>query len=192
MGLGVIHCKGNTILRLLKWLKSLLSSGPTEDTVKYYDIESQQLVTIPRSELAPGTVRATSDEIEGEFFVMADQLQEGPIQHPPFTGELKELIENTYSLLGEHLDISMEKWEEGFRRDANPAAEITLWVHAADIYTQFAGGESSAERRRDIFSCIVACLTSSPDAAFKVLDLKAITKSEAEQVVAQFYGVHED
>ncbi len=88
----------------------------------------------------------------------------------------------------EQRPLSFEEWEDGFRRDANPEREIAMWLHAADVYTAFAGDEPAADRRRDVYRCIVTCLSCGPDAVWHVLRPEVLNRAEAEQVVNRFFG----
>ena len=118
------------------------------------------------TELRPGTIQAKVHGIDGVVWVLPDQLQvqQGEFQHPPFEEDVRAYIRQIKETFAEHRSLSFEEWEDGFRRDANPAREIAIWSHAADIYTAFTESEPSAERRKDVYRCIVACLTTGPDA----------------------------
>ena len=52
----------------------------------------------------------------------------------------------------------------------------------------FAGGESDVGRRQDIYRCIVACLTTGPDAIWRVLRPQVLSRTEAEQLINRFFG----
>jgi hypothetical protein len=56
------------------------------------------------------------------------------------------------------------------------------------VYKAFADGDSSANRRRDVFRCIVTCMNASPEAVWRVLKVEALSRTEAEEVVGRFYG----
>jgi hypothetical protein len=171
------------------WLKRRFGNrGGSSEMVPFYDVESRRVVQIPASELRPGAVQAQVQGIEGLVWLMPDQLRPGDIKHPPFEEEIRAYIRQIQEAFAEHRTLSFEEWEDGFRRDANPEREIALWSHAADVYTAFAGSEPSAERRRDIYRCIVACLTSGPDAVWHVLKPEFISRVETEKVVNRFFG----
>jgi hypothetical protein len=121
-------------------------------------------------------------------WVLPSDLQAGEVRHPPFSEDMRKHIREIKSAFAEHHPLTMEEWEDGFRRDANPQAQIALWSHAADVYRAFVSPDSSAERREDVFRVIVACLTTSPDAVWRVLKPAVLTRSEAEQVVQRFFG----
>jgi hypothetical protein len=171
------------------WLKRRFGNrGGSSEMVQFYDVESRRIVQIPASELRPGAVRAQVQGIEGLVWLLPRQLKQGDVKHPPFEEEIRAYIRQIQEAFAEQRTLSFEEWEDGFRRDANPEREIALWSHAADIYTAFAGSEPSAERRRDIYRCIVACLTSGPDAVWHVLKPEFISRVEAEKVVHRFFG----
>lgn len=171
------------------WFKRCFGKrdGPTE-MVPFFDVENGRVVQIPASELCPGAIQARVQGIEELVWLLPDQLKQGDIKHPPFEEGIREYIRQIQEAFAEHRTLSFEEWEDGFRRDANPEREIAIWFQAADIYTAFAGNEQSVERRRDIYRCIVACLTSGPDAVWHVLKPEVISRAEAEQIVNRFFG----
>jgi len=171
------------------WLKRRFGNGgrPTK-MVPFFDVPSGRVVQIPAAELRPGTVQARVDGIDGIVWLLPDELQQGPIQHPEFGEDIREYIRQIHTAFAEHRSLSFEEWEEGFRRDTNPEREIAIWSHAADVYTAFADVEPSAERRGDVYRCIVACMTSGPADVWHVLKPEVLSRSEAEQVVNRFFG----
>jgi hypothetical protein len=173
---------------LRNWLKRWFGGGSPPEMVRFFDVESGRVVQIPASELRPGTIQAQIEGIDGVVWVLPDQLKLGEIKHPPFDEGIRAYIRQIQEAFAEQRPLSFEEWEEGFRRDATPEREIALWSHAADVYTVFAGREPSAQRRRDVYRCIVACLTSGPDAVWHVLRPEALSRAEAEQIVNRFFG----
>jgi hypothetical protein len=171
------------------WIKRLFGRGNrSTNLVPFYDVETGRVVQIPASELRPGTVQVRVQGIAGVVWVLPHQLKQGEIKHPEFEEGVREYIRQIQAAFAEHRPLSFEEWEEGFRRDANPAREIALWSHAADVYTAFVGTEPSAERRRDVYRCIIACLTTGPDSVWQVLKPEVLSRPEAEQVVNRFFG----
>jgi hypothetical protein len=156
--------------------------------VPFFDVESGRLVHIPASELRPGMIQARVQGIDGLVWLLPDQLQPGEVKHPPFEEDIRAYLRQIQQAFAEHRPLSFEEWEDGFRRDAHPEREIALWSHAADIYTDFAGSEPSAQRRRDIYRCIVACLTSGPESVWHVLRPEVLSRVDAEQLVNRFFG----
>jgi hypothetical protein len=156
--------------------------------VPFLDVENGRVVQIPVSELRPGTVQIRIKGIDGLVWALPNQFKDGGVRHPPFDESVCAYIRQIQEAFAEHRNLSLDEWEEGFRRDANPEREIVIWSHAADVYTGLAGSEPSRERRKDVYRCIVACLTATPDSVWHVLKPTFMSRREAEQVVNCFYG----
>lgn len=176
-------------MKLSAWIKSLFkrpaSSG---NLVPFYDVPSRRVVRIPPSELRPGCVQARVEGIEGIVWLLPEQLQQSEIRHPPFDEEIRSHNREIQAAFAEHRDISFDEWEEGFRRDANPEREIAGFWYAADVYRSFTANEESPERRREIYRLLIACMTTSPDSVWHVVELELLSRSEAERIVQRFYG----
>lgn len=156
--------------------------------VRFYDVETRRLVHIPASELRPGAVQAQVEGIDGPVWLLAEQLRPGAVKHAPFEEGVRDYIRHIRESFVEHNDLSLDEWEEGFRRDAHPEQEIALWSHAANVYTAFARDEPSASRRGDLYRCIIACLTTGPDAVWHILQPEVLDREEAQRVVNRFFG----
>ena len=75
---------------------------------------------------------------------------------------------------------------EGFQRDRDPRPEISLFLHAADIYEAFAKPETTTkEERADIFRVIVACMTSTYETVWSVLKLQVLDRDRGQEIVNQ-------
>ena len=173
---------------LLAWLKGLSGRGRrSAQMVPFLDVETGRVVQIPASELRPGAVQIQMQGI-GLVWALPHQFKDGGILHPPFDEGVRAYIRQIDEAFGEHRQLSFDDWEDGFRRDAKPEREIALWSHAADVYTAFASGEPSPERRKDMYRCIVACLTATPDTVWHILKPAVLSRREVEQVVNRFYG----
>lgn len=171
------------------WIRRVFGRpAPLHETVPYYDFEVGRVVRIPVSELRPGVVQARVQGIEEVVWVLPEQLKPSEVCHPPFDEEVRQLVEEIRHAFAEHRPLSLEEWEDGFRRDLNPEQEIAMWSHAADVYKTFAAEELSAERRSDIYRTIVACLTTAPDSVWHVLRTAFLSRPEAQQIVNRFYG----
>jgi hypothetical protein len=155
--------------------------------VPFLDTETGRVVQIPASELRPGAVQIQMEGI-GLTWALPHQFKDGGVRHPLFDERAGAYIHQIHETFAEHRHLSFDEWEDGFRRDAKPEREIALWSHAADVYTALAGDEPSAERRKDVYRCIVACLTTTPDTVWYVLKPTVLGRGEAEQVVNRFYG----
>jgi hypothetical protein len=159
------------------------------ETVLFYDVESRRVVRIPVSELRPGAVQARVQGIDEIVWVVPEQLKEGPLRHGPFPEEVRAVIRQIQETFAEFYPLSLEEWEDGFRRDANPAQEIAIWSHAATVYREFVEAEErTAEQRQDAYRVVVSCMTASPDTVWHVIQLSALSRPQAEQIVNRFYG----
>ena len=185
---GVPRQSKDCSLGILNWLRRILGGGVSSDTVPFCDFDGGRVVRIPRSELASNAVQVQIQGIEGLVWVLPDELQPSPHQHEPFTEEIRDYLRYIQSAFAEHRDLTLEQWEDGFRRDANPEREIAMWSHAADVYAQFTDGESSADRRIDVYRCIVTCMTTSPDCVWDMFRPETLDQSEAEDIVNRFHG----
>ena len=117
-----------------------------------------------------------------------NKMQQGAIRHEPFSEEIRDHLRHIENAFAEHCDLTLEEWEDGFRRDVSPEREIALWLHAADVYVQFTADESSPDRRTDVYRCIVTCMTAGPDSVWDVLRPQTLDQAEAKQLVDRFYG----
>jgi hypothetical protein len=171
------------------WLRRVFGGGPpSREMVPFLDVEAGRVVHIPASELRPGTVQVRLRGTDQVVWALPEQLHPGEIKHPEFEEGIRDDIRQIQAAFAEHRPLSFEEWEEGFRRDANPLREIALWSHAADVYTAFTADDSSAERRRDVYRCIVTCLTTGPGDVWRVLRPQELSRAEAESLVNRFFG----
>jgi len=177
-------------MAIFSWIKSLFkqSARAPSNLVPFYDLSSHQLVHIPTAELRPGCAQVRIEGIEGVVWVLAEQLQAGPIRHPPFAEDIRDYIRDIQNAFAEHRNLSFEEWEEGFQRDTHPEQEIAIWSHAADVYRLFTAVEASTERRYEIYRLIGACMTTHKDSVWHVVELNALSRIEAERIVRRFYG----
>lgn len=176
-------------MSFFRWLKKVFGGQQaSQDMVPYLDVTAGRVVQIPASELRPGAVKVRLQESGEVVWMLPEQLQPGEIKHPEFDEEIRNYIRRIQAAFSEHYSLTIEEWELGFRRDANPAREIAIWSHAADIYQAFTDSDSAAERRQDVYRCVVACMTTGPTDVWKVLHLETLNRTEAQQVIDQFFG----
>jgi hypothetical protein len=147
-----------------------------------------KVVMIPRSELAPGSVQASVVGINGRVWLDASKVGMGPIRHPPFDEGVREFVRQIQATFAEHRPMTFEEWEDGFRRDTNPAQEIAIFLRAARIYAEFAGNEPDAGRRAEIYRCLTNCMVTGPDEIWAVWKPKMLSQGEAENLVERFFG----
>ena len=175
-----------TFTNLLKRLFPGAKSTP--DVVRFYDFESRGVVELPAENIKPEYMQAYVDGVEGVVWVDSTQVKQAEIRHPPFDEEVRDYIRHIAETFAEHRDLSIEQWEEGFRRDRDPVQEIALWAYAAGVYNEFTEQERCAHRRHDVYRCIVACLSTAPGDVWRVYQPSALQPDEAADVVKRFFG----
>ncbi len=169
------------------WVRKAFD-GRGPEMVPFLDVANGRVVRIPASELRPNAIQVKLQSTGELVWALPEQLQLGEVKHPEFDEGVREYVRRIQTAFAEHRPISFEEWEEGFRRDANPEREIAIWSHAAGIYTALTVGEPAADRRRDVYRCLVTCMNTGPDTVWQVLRPEALKRAEAEQVVNRFYG----
>ena len=101
----------------------------------------------------------------GEVFVEVKKLRQGRrYNHPPFDGELKELMRSFHGVFADVFPMSPEEWEDGFRRDVNMRQEVSIWANIAGAFLHFTEGRQlNRGQRKDIFDVVLACFNNGPD-----------------------------
>ena len=173
---------------LFDWLRNLLQPPRQRDTVPFFDVESGLVVQIPRSELSSNVIQVQLEGMDELVWVLPDELRPSAIRHGPFDEPTRDYIRAIQTAFAEHRDLTLEEWEDRFRRDATPEREIALWLYASEIYSVFATEEPSPEKRRDIYRCIVGCMVTGPDSVWEILQLNVLDSHEAKRIVDRFYG----
>lgn len=163
------------------------SKNQDDERIPFYDYETKKVIYIPKSALRPGMIRVHIEGTDEVVWAAPENLQPGDIKHGPFDEDTRAHIRYIHSTFSEQLTMSFEEWEEGFRRDGNPMREIALWSYAADVYRHFAESEGLSDRRRDIYKCIVACLTTGPQHARSVIEAPTLTEDEIGAILDRFF-----
>ena len=154
--------------------------------VRVFDPESRAVRLMPALELAPGMVAATVEGVTGVVWVDAGQLEEGEYRHPPLSPLLRSQIIRIAQLLADVYPQSLEEWEDGFRRDVDPALEIAIWLHIARAYEAVTIPTLTLDQKRDYFNVLVACTMTPREHLFSTVSLSAITREEAESAIRTF------
>jgi hypothetical protein len=86
--------------------------------------------------------------------------------------------------LEEVYPLTLEKWEEGFRRDANPEQEIASWLLLARTYQRcIANRDFGLPQKNDLLGLLVNARTNGKEAALLTFNLQALTREEAVEVL---------
>ena len=155
---------------------------------RVYDVETRSLYQIPDAELAPGMLQTRVQGIDGTVWVDASQLRRGEPKYFQFGEDLRDDIRAIKATFDEVYPQSLEEWEDGFRRDADPKREIDLWLHMANVFDRATEGKPlTLEQKRDYFRVIVACSNASCDKVLYVAKREVISREEAQDIVTLFY-----
>jgi hypothetical protein len=158
--------------------------------VRVFDPGSKVVRTMPAAELAPGMVAASLEGVSGVVWVEAAQLEEGEYRHPPLAEPLRAQIGRIWQVLWEVYPQSLDEWEDGFRRDVDPAMEISIWLHIARAYEAVTGERAlTMAQKRDVFNVLVACTMTPREHLFSTVSLAAIGREEAESAIRVFDGM---
>ena len=63
----------------------------------------------------------------GPEYVDPQELRPGPIRHESLPPNLLEHVQAVYDVIGPYLNATLEQFEVGFLRDADPKMEVALW-----------------------------------------------------------------
>lgn len=174
---------------LLQWLLKRSRIGQrSTDMISFLD-DTGTVVRIPASRLPPGGIQIQLQGSDSVVWTIPEGFQKSYLRHSEFEEDVRDYIRQIQAAFSEQRPLSLEEWEDGFRRDANPAREIAVWSHAAGIYMEFTANEPIAERRRDVYRCIIKCMvTTGPDAVWRVLQTNVLNRADAEKVINRFFG----
>ena len=165
-----------------------LFGRPKPDLVPYHDFSTGKTTLIPKAELGPGAVLA---QIQGQphpVYADSAQLQQGPHQHPPFEGELKDMIVSLANDLAEVRPLSFEEWEDGFRRDRIPDREIAGWIHlAAILQTMTATFSLGLPERKECYRVLIACYTGERATVRERSDPRLLSEEQVDLAIKYFF-----
>jgi len=158
------------------------------ELVPCYDFATKTLTRIPKAELSPGMMLV---RIQGQAeLVYADssQLKMGNYQHDSLPDDLVAEITTLATDLADVYPQTPVEWEDGFRRDQNPAREVAGWLHLSAILKVMTGRFSfNPEERKECFRVLVACFTGTRDTVRDRSDPKLLSPAQVDQVIAYFY-----
>jgi hypothetical protein len=162
-----------------------------EKHVRIHDFKNKSSTTIPAAELAPGMIEVRIQGLEGTYWINPRSLEktEGPVRHPPFDAPRRGKIRKIMGLLKEVYPLTFEQWEDGFRRDLNADKEIDGWVRAAEIYNEWVTAHAlDFSERKALFQILAACMTTSYEHVWQVLDASGVPEHVARGAIEEFYG----
>ena len=178
----------------MKWFRrdKPESDRSSSDQVHVMNTRAHTVERVSARELAPGSVEVKVhgmiEGIDGSIWFDAKKLNRASHQCAPFSEEARDLLREIKSCLDEVYNLSLEDWEDGFRRDANAEREIAFWLQLARVYHRLtASRDVNAAARNDYFKLVFACLTYPREKVLKVFTPSVISVAEA-QDIANAYG----
>ena len=98
------------------------------------------------------------------------KLRPGPIRNESLPPEMLEQIRAVYDVIGSYLDTSLEQFEIGFMRDANPADEVAIWCSITAAWIAYheehlGGALLSDEDEEKLLATLISISTGVEDLA---------------------------
>lgn len=153
--------------------------------VEVYDIESGSISKVSQELLGPEFVRI---DLEGKiYWADSNQLKQNTHQHKEFEGERKRRVSRIQEELTEVNEQSYIEWEDGFRRDANPDKEISIWEHIIAVYKNNITEENSLRQKREIYQVAVVCSFSERSVVLDQVKLSEISKIKALEIINDYF-----
>jgi len=164
------------------------AAADAEPRVQIYDPDTHSLSTIPARELAPGMVRAHVTGIDGDCWIDPSKLKQSEYRHPPFDEEVRKYLREIKDTLDEVYSLTLDEWEDGFRRDTTAEREIAIWLHIAEKYRECTSGKQlNLAEKQDVFKIVLSCANNPRDQVLTVAGVTTLSRPEAEEIVETFY-----
>jgi hypothetical protein len=161
----------------------------TTQTVKIYDVAAKAVVTIPQSELAPGMVEVFVPALGEKVWIDPHQVPPAPIRHPEFGEKKRRKLRKLVGMLKEVYPQTIGQWEDGFRRDAHPDAEIAIWLRLADIYRDSCRrSRLTPPQKMELFTILKQCSCSPYDCIRDVIAPESLPPETVTRAIEAYYG----
>ena len=121
-----------------------------------------------------------------------NELKPGPIRHETLPPELLEQVRAVYDLMGTYLGTTLEQFEIGFMRDADPKSEVAVWcsITAAWIayHEEHLGDELLPdEDERKLISALILISTGVED-----VEKLGVPEDVGQKLMACYDGIGKD
>ena len=162
-----------------------------EGTAKVYDFATKKVTEMPTCELAAGMAIAQVAGVEGPVWVDMTQAKlNTQYFHPPFPKEMRQQIAWIADTLGEVQPMSLDDWEDGFRRDCSAQRQIFIHTCIAETYKRFTTDtDLLLIQKQELFRAIVQATVSTREAFLAIVGVSAISKAEAVAAADMYWRV---
>jgi hypothetical protein len=176
----------------MEWMNKLFKhrkQEPNPEYVNVYDIPTKTVSAIPIDKLAPFMIPVEMDGIAGPVWIDGRKLKPNEYQHPPFSNDVQEVLRAIKASLDDVYCLSLEEWEDGFRRDQDADLEIARWLRLAELYRDLTGTHNlSYEQKKDYLKVLLACTNGPKEHVLKMANITAISTVEAQKIIETFYA----
>lgn len=117
--------------------------------------------------------------------VRPDQLKKGEYRYPHFPPVVISQIKQIKDYLDDVFPQTMDEWEDGFRRDADPISEIDLWLVIGEVYSSIITQRSTTEEKKATFSILLSCTMeeADPEKMFSQQKVKILSQEQIRKIV---------
>ena len=91
------------------------------------------------------------------------QLTPSKIIGPPLSETARQAVLKIKRALDEVHPQPLREWEDGFRRDARPAAEIKIWLHAVEVFSEFGRPDRPLPEKKGVWNLVAGCMIGSTE-----------------------------
>jgi hypothetical protein len=159
--------------------------------VRVFDNKTNEIRVIPMDELAPGMmmVNITLEDgtVQKNVWMDSNDINKGRILFTePFTEEFLQTLAKLKLDLSEVYPLSMQQWENNFRKESAPQDEIKVWRKAADFYMLWIKPTHSLGQKKEILQIILLCTLNPSDSILKIVDLHFLARQEAGELINAF------
>ena len=116
-----------------------------------------------------------------------DPVKPGPYQRNSLPSDLSSRVKALKQVLDEVYPKSLEEWEDGFLRDLHPEKEVAICERIAAVYEATKHLTKDEPGRREAFKVLLTCSVSNERDVLHVLDIRAISRSAAKQIISMYY-----
>ena len=159
-------------------------------TVRLFDLGTNLVTEIPRSELAPSYVLARIEGVEGTVYVdiRETRLSSQPV-HGGLSKEFERAIRYCMKLEGAVDPTTFEGHVDLFLRDLNPKRDLMSYFHCALVFAHFASTKVIYKtQRKQMWHWIAHCSQSESTTVMETWEWASEDRSLFQRVANYYYS----